>query len=132
MKGEDFMGIPVSGYLYHSGGKGPYHSHRLYLTSWGGRPVHTHNFSGVTSFDVGHKHMYIGRTAPAPSGVQHRHRYFTFTSFDDGHKHVIRGVTGPAIYLPNGGHIHKFCGITTVNGRIPHTHRYYGSTSPSD
>jgi hypothetical protein len=124
------MEIPVSGYMYHPGGSDSYHSHNLYITSWDGKPVHTHNFSGVTSYDVGHNHKFIGKTAPAPSGVQHTHRYFTFTSFDDGHKHVIKGVTGPAIFLPNGGHIHNFRGMSTVDGRIPHSHKYYGKTSP--
>ena len=40
----------------------------------------------------------------------------TITSINDGHQHEIRGVTGPAIPLPEGGHYHKFHGVTTVNG----------------
>ncbi|MDQ0341070.1 hypothetical protein J2S00_003914 [Caldalkalibacillus uzonensis] len=121
--------VPVTGLLYDSEADGPLHSHTLYITSWDGRPVHTHQFKGVTSFDVGHNHRYAGTTEPAPSGIQHRHRYFTFTSFDEGHRHVIRGVTGPAIPLPNGGHYHEFSGVTTVSGAIRHTHRYRGITS---
>lgn len=124
------MNIPVSGYMYHSGSEDPYHSHSLYITSWDGRPVHAHNFSGVTSFDAGHNHKYVGKTEFAPSNVQHTHRYFTFTSFDDGHKHIIAGITGTAISLPNGGHIHEFSGMTTVDGRFPHSHQYFGQTSP--
>ncbi len=119
---------PVSGYLYSSGGGGV-HSHNLYIINWDGYLVHTHAFRGVTSFDVGHNHRYAGTTTPAPSGVQHRHRFFTVTSFDDNHDHVIRGTTGPAIQLPSGGHIHQFSGFTTVNGAIPHTHRFSGRTS---
>ncbi|WP_458413458.1 YmaF family protein [Schinkia sp. CFF1] len=125
------MDIPVTGYMVDSDGSDPHHSHNLYITSWDGKPVHTHCFSGVTSIDVGHRHKYVGKTEPAPSGVQHTHGYFTFTSFNDGHKHVIKGVTGPAIFLPNGGHIHEFCGMTSVDGQIPHSHRYEGKTSPS-
>lgn len=45
------------------------HSHQLYLITWDGKVLHTHGFSGVTSFDVGHRHAYAGVTDPAPSGV---------------------------------------------------------------
>jgi hypothetical protein len=70
--------ISVSGFIYekaevHSGSE---HSHVLYLTHWDGRPVHFHDFEGVTSFDVGHRHGYEGTTEPAPSGVQHTHPYY--------------------------------------------------------
>ncbi|MGM0878546.1 MAG: YmaF family protein [Bacillota bacterium] len=91
------------------------HSHHLYITSWNGRPVSVHRYSGTTE--------------PAPNGVQHTHKYLTFTSFNDGHKHQIRGVTGLAISLPGGGYYHKFNGATTVNGTTPHRHRYSGRTS---
>ncbi|ARK32560.1 YmaF family protein [Halalkalibacter krulwichiae] len=121
--------IPVTGYLYHSDEDNSEHSHTLYITSWNGRPVHTHEFRGVTSFDVGHDHRYAGTTEPAPSGVQHTHRYGTFTSFDERHRHEIRGVTGPAIFLPEGGHYHEFSGVTTVDGVTPHRHKYSGRTS---
>lgn len=123
------MEIPVSGYMYHPDDANLMHTHRLYITSWDGNPVHTHEFRGVTSFDVGHSHRYAGTTEPAPSGVQHTHRFFTFTSVDDRHRHEIRGVTGPAIPLSNGGHYHQFRGVTTVNGSNPHRHRYSGRTS---
>jgi hypothetical protein len=123
------MEIPISGYLFHSNDSDSYHSHNLYITAWNGRPVHVHKFSGVTSYDVGHNHQYVGITEPAPSGVQHTHRYVTFTSFDDGHRHEIRGVTGAAIPLPGGGHYHKFSGVTTINGQVPHSHQYSGKTS---
>ncbi|WP_100404309.1 YmaF family protein [Bacillus solitudinis] len=122
--------VPVTGFLYYSEGDDPFHSHNLYITSWDGQPVHTHQFKGVTSFDVGHNHYYAGTTEPAPSGVQHTHKYFTFTTVDDRHKHVIHGVTGPAVRLPDGGHYHEFSGETSVDGAIPHRHRYIGKTSP--
>lgn len=126
---EKVTNIPVTGFMYHSDDGNSEHSHNLYITTWDGRPIHTHEFRGVTSFDVGHDHRYVGTTEPAPSGVQHTHRYFTFTSFDAEHRHVIRGTTGPAISLPEGGHYHEFSGVTTVDGEIPHRHRYSGRTS---
>jgi hypothetical protein len=124
------MDIPVSGFMYHSDDSDPIHSHQLYITSWDGRPIHNHQFKGVTSFDDGHCHRYAGTTEPAPSGVPHTHRYFTSTSVDDRHRHQIRGITGLAIPLPNGGHYHEFSGVTTVEGTRPHRHRYSGRTSP--
>ncbi|WP_019533980.1 YmaF family protein [Paenibacillus ginsengihumi] len=121
--------IPVAGFVFHSSDGDNAHSHRLYLTSWDGRPIyHVHPFSGVTSYDAGHTHQYVGTTEPAPSGVPHVHRYHTVTSFNHGHTHTIHGVTGPAIDVPGGGHIHYFEGFTTVNGMPPHTHRYKGAT----
>jgi hypothetical protein len=124
------MDIPVSGFMYHSDDSDPIHSHQLYITSWDGRPIHNHQFKGVTSFDDGHSHRYASTTEPAPSGVPHTHRYFTSTSVDDRHRHQIRGITGLAIPLPNGGHYHEFSGVTTVEGTRPHRHRYSGRTSP--
>ena len=126
------MDIPITGFIVHSSdmNSDSEHSHVLFLTSWDGRPLHRHHFSGVTSFNVGHDHRYAGVTEPAPSGVPHRHEYFTVTSFNDGHEHEIRGVTGPAIPLPNGGHYHHFRGVTSVNGLTPHSHEYSGDTSP--
>ncbi|WP_420802076.1 YmaF family protein [Tumebacillus flagellatus] len=104
------------------------HSHQVFLLSWDGRAVHVHHFSGTTSFDVGYRHRDAGTTEPAPSGVPHTHRYATSTTFDDGHRHHLHGTTGPAIPLPGGGHYHFFEGVTTGNGRIPHTHHYRGKT----
>ncbi|MGG6311646.1 YmaF family protein [Paenibacillus macerans] len=123
------MEIPVTGFILDSESSGSPHSHKLYITSWDGRPVHVHSFSGNTSFDVGHRHHYAGVTEPAASGVPHVHAYFVETSFDAGHIHTIRGTTGPAIPLPRGGHYHHFEGFTTVNGMIPHRHGYSGNTS---
>ncbi|CAM3809426.1 YmaF family protein [Alicyclobacillus pomorum] len=104
------------------------HAHELYLMTWDGRQLHTHGFSGVTSLDVGHRHSYAGVSMPAPSGVPHTHAYSTITSLNDGHTHRISGRTGPAIPLPGGGHYHFFEGVTTVDGRIPHSHSYSGRT----
>jgi hypothetical protein len=123
------ISVPVTGFMYDFDEGGSEHSHNLYITTWDGQPVHTHEFKGVTSFDVGHDHCYAGITEPAPSGIQHTHRYFTFTTVDDRHKHVIRGGTGPAIFLPDGGHYHEFSGVTSVDGAIPHRHKYSGRTS---
>ncbi len=122
------MGIPVTGFVVSSNDSDGRHSHKLYLTSWGGRPVHAHAFGGVTSYDDGHAHQYAGLTAPAPSGVPHVHEYYAETSFNDGHTHIICGTTGDAVPLPGGGHIHYFQGFTTVNGRHPHAHAYRGRT----
>lgn len=127
------MEQPVIGFVYHSGAldSDGQHAHELFLINWDGVPMHVHEFSGVTSFDAGHRHAYIGTTAPAQSGVSHTHSYYTVTTFDDGHSHVIRGVTGPEIELPGGGHYHVFAGYTTVDGRIPHSHSYRGQTAAS-
>jgi hypothetical protein len=122
------MEIPVSGFMFHPEGDDGKHSHQLFITHWNNRPVHVHDYSGVTSYDVGHDHSYLDRTAPAPSGIDHTHYYYTVTSFNDGHTHVISGTTGPAVLVPGGGHIHYFEGVTTVNGQIPHTHFYRGQT----
>jgi hypothetical protein len=121
------MEIPITGYIVHGNDEGSEHAHRLYITSWNGRPVHSHPF-GTTSVDQGHSHQYAGMTEPAPTGVQHVHGYFARTSFDDGHTHLIRGTTGPSIPLPGGGHYHYFEGYTTVDGRYPHAHMYRGNT----
>jgi hypothetical protein len=120
--------IAVSGFIVHSGDSDSDHSHKLYITSWDGDPVHVHGFSGDTCFNDGHSHPYAGWTEPAPTGVPHVHRYFTNTAVVNGHSHVIRGVTGPAIALMGGGHYHHFEGVTTISGSHPHTHSYRGST----
>ncbi|PDO09550.1 MAG: hypothetical protein BLM47_12035 [Candidatus Reconcilbacillus cellulovorans] len=107
------------------------HAHPFYLEWWNlYRPpdAHEHNMSGVTSYDVGHHHRYAGMTEPADDVPGHVHAYAFETSFDDGHTHRIRGVTGPAIPLPDGRHYHVFGGVTTVAGRVPHSHRYGGAT----
>lgn len=123
----------IFGLVYHSNelDSNQEHSHEIYLVTWDGSTLHVHNFSGITSFDIGHRHHYSGRTEPALSGVPHIHAYFTATSFDDGHTHTIHGRTGPAIKLPGGEHYHYFEGITTANGRIPHRHNYSGRTTVS-
>lgn len=124
---------PISGIMFHSDNRDgkEQHSHEMYLVTWDGRVLHVHNFAGITSFDVGHRHHYAGTTEPARTGVPHTHGYYTVTSFNDGHTHVIRGTTGPDIPLPQGGHYHFFEGVTTVSGRNPHTHSYSGRTTVS-
>lgn len=122
------MEIAVTGFIVHSGDSDPDHSHKLYITSWDGNPVHVHAFAGETSFDDGHSHPYSGWTEAAPTGVPHVHRYFTNAAVVNGHSHVIRGVTGQAIPIMGGGHYHLFEGFTTVDGVRPHSHSYRGST----
>ncbi|MCD9021974.1 YmaF family protein [Cohnella silvisoli] len=122
------MKIPVTGFVMDSGDGNSDHSHKLYITSWNGNPVHVHAFSGVTSINDGHSHEYESWTASAPTGVPHVHEYHTFTSYDQGHTHLIQGTTGPAIDLPSGGHYHLFEGYTTINGCHPHSHAYRGRT----
>jgi hypothetical protein len=123
------MNIPVTGIVVCSAGADGRHSHKLYLTSWDGRPLpHTHAFGGVTSVSDGHAHQYAGITAPAATGVPHVHEFYAETSFNDGHTHIIRGTTGRDVPLPGGGHIHYFEGYTSVNGRHPHAHAYHGHT----
>lgn len=120
-------GERVCGIMYEPEESGPEtHAHEIFLITWDGRVLHTHGFSGVTSFEVGHRHNYTGITQSAPSGVPHTHAYSTLTSFNEGHEHFISGRTGPAISIPGGGHYHVFEGVTTVNGRTPHRHTYSG------
>ncbi|WP_139488537.1 YmaF family protein [Brevibacillus dissolubilis] len=122
------MKIPVTGFVMESNDFGSQHSHTLFITTWDGRPVHRHAFSGCTSCDDGHTHYYAGMTEPAPTGVPHVHHYYTVTAISHGHTHTIKGTTGPAIPLPNGGHVHYFEGYTTVDGMNPHSHMYRGTT----
>ncbi|SFS67471.1 YmaF family protein [Paenibacillus sp. BC26] len=122
------MDIPITGFIVHNGYSDEDHTHILYLTSWDGKPMHVHDFSGVTSVEIGHHHQYAGTTEPAPSGVQHCHYYCTVTSVNSGHKHTIKGTTGPALPLSGGGHYHYFEGCTTVDGLTPHAHFYCGHT----
>lgn len=121
------MEVPFTGYLVHDDGHDE-HSHKLFLTSWNGVPVHVHEFAGITSYDVGHRHDYMGTTSPSPSGPHHTHGYHVMTTYNAGHTHLIQGVTGPPIPLASGGHIHMFEGTTTMNGSIPHVHHYKGQT----
>lgn len=88
--------------------------------------MHTHQYRGVTSFDVGHRHQLAGVTGPAPHTPDHVHPYQGTTTFDDGHVHTFSGVTGPPIPLPDGRHYHQIWGQTTSGGAIPHTHTYEG------
>ncbi|MBW7452996.1 YmaF family protein [Paenibacillus sepulcri] len=123
------MKIPVSGFVLNSGDDDDtHHSHKLYITSWNGNPVHVHSLSGITSINNGHSHQYASWTAPAPTGVPHVHGYNTVTSLNQGHTHHIQGTTGPAIALPGGGHYHLFEGFTTIDGSRPHSHAYSGRT----
>jgi hypothetical protein len=122
------MEIPITGLIIHSDDSDSSHSHQLYITSWDGKPVHVHPFSGSTTFNNGHDHYFAGTTEPAATGVEHVHGYHVVTSINDGHTHLIRGATGTSIEIETGGHFHRFEGFTTVNGRNPHSHMYEGAT----
>lgn len=90
------MQIPITGFIYESDDSlNGEHSHVLYVNSLDGQPVHIHGFGGFTSFDDGHRHDYLGRTEPAPSGVPHVHHYFTITSFFHGHNTKLKELQGP-------------------------------------
>ncbi|MDQ0343698.1 hypothetical protein ACFFF5_16555 [Lederbergia wuyishanensis] len=68
------MEIPITGFIVSpDSNMDSEHSHILLLTSWDGRPLHSHHFAGVTSFNAGHWHRYAGRTEPTPTGVPHWH-----------------------------------------------------------
>ncbi|WP_308423181.1 YmaF family protein [Marinithermofilum abyssi] len=49
---------------------------------------HHHEYQGITSFDVGHRHRLGGVTTPAPYVPDHVHEYRGTTTFDDGHVHL--------------------------------------------
>ncbi|MBA4494675.1 YmaF family protein [Paenactinomyces guangxiensis] len=87
---------------------------------------HRHKYKGATSIDVGHMHFLSGKTESAPSLKRHVHKYRGTTTFDAGHVHHFSGVTSPPIHLPDGRHYHIIKGKTTVSGKIPHQHFYYG------
>ncbi|WP_422691252.1 YmaF family protein [Clostridium thermosuccinogenes] len=60
--------------------------------------MHSHSFSGYTSYNNGHRHYYMGMTSISPDVPGHIHYMAGYTSFDDGHTHAYRSATGPAIY----------------------------------
>jgi len=88
--------------------------------------MHSHSYSGKTSYNNGHWHYYRGMTSSNPDVPGHIHYMAGFTSFDDGHVHGYRSATGPAIYI-GGKHYHAYRGITEVARW--HTHNYDGKTS---
>jgi hypothetical protein len=74
---------------------------------------HVHAYSGVTTCDKGHSHMFLGVTGPPLShGLydtrQHYHEVVGLTTFDFEHFHYYRGNTGPAIPVEGGYHTHQF------------------------
>ncbi|PNT92270.1 YmaF family protein [Clostridium thermosuccinogenes] len=88
--------------------------------------MHSHSFSGYTSYNNGHRHYYMGMTSISPDVPGHIHYMAGYTSFDDGHTHAYRSATGPAIYI-GSMHYHGYRGTTGIADR--HTHNYDGRTS---
>ncbi|MDQ0888924.1 hypothetical protein QFZ81_004012 [Paenibacillus sp. V4I9] len=41
------MDIPITGFIMHSNDEDSNHSHKLFITTWNGHPVHAHPFSGL-------------------------------------------------------------------------------------
>lgn len=93
---------------------------------------HVHQYSTITSFNAGHTHRLSGTTGPTiRTRFSHIHFMQGTTTFNDGHVHFYRNYTGPAIPTGPNTHVHRFFGVTTVNGRFPHVHRYSGITAPA-
>jgi hypothetical protein len=87
--------------------------------------VHVHTFSTITFVADGHQHIVMGTSAPARSaGQSHIHRLRVRTSFfsddDTGHWHWFDVLSGPAIYTTDGGHVHVYEGVTSVDDRHSH------------
>ncbi|MBF7083234.1 hypothetical protein IT084_09635 [Desulfallas sp. Bu1-1] len=96
------------------------------------RTSHVHVYRNITSVNVRHLHRMGGVTGPTiGSGPGHVHRMAGTTTFYDGHTHKYATVTGPAIPVFPGVHVHRYQGVTTVNGKVPHTHRFSGITAPA-
>lgn len=92
--------------------------------------THVHTYGTRTSFDVGHSHGLSGTTSPTINpGPQHVHVMEGSTTLDNGHTHRYKTTTGPAIPTRPGFHVHRYYGIASVAGRLPHTHRFNGVTS---
>lgn len=90
---------------------------------------HVHEFYGDTSFDYGHSHRYLGYTTPAvETEFDHTHLILVVILVDIDHDHVLEVFTGPGIYTERG-HVHRFIGETSLNGRPLHTHRFDNVTS---
>ena len=99
--------IPVTGFMVHSPDSIMIILIFLYLTTWDGRPLHKHNFSGVTHLMLGMNIDMLVRQSQHPQEFHIPTNILLLLSLDDGHKHEIRGVTGPAIPITGGGHYHK-------------------------
>lgn len=91
--------------------------------------THVHQFSGWTSFDDGHRHGYSGVTGPSIYSERTHYHRMSATTLNDGHTHSFSITTGPAESVGPSTHIHRYFGVTTPNGRGPHTHRFAGTTS---
>ncbi|MFZ5644852.1 MAG: YmaF family protein [Bacillota bacterium] len=93
---------------------------------------HVHAYRGRTSFDEGHLHRFEGISTRSVGGVDaHVHRLIGTTTFDDGHIHNYNITTGPGIPAGPGQHVHRYNGVTTLNGRPLHVHFMSGVTAPA-
>lgn len=90
---------------------------------------HVHNFSGETSLANGHLHRCHGTTFPV-SGTDpdHKHYIWLKTTKDFHHDHDILIETGPGLPV-QGGHIHRFSGVSTFTGKQFHAHQFENATS---
>jgi len=93
--------------------------------------IHVHTYYTETDVSDDHQHTMLGVSSPArPSSDGHIHRLRIRTSFlaedDHGHWHWVDVLTGPSFTMPDGSHIHYFCGVTSYNDR--HEHEFTGAT----
>ena len=91
--------------------------------------LHTHNYKGVTTFNDGHEHGYVGTTSQAPDIPGHTHRMVGETTFDDGHSHGYSLQTSPPLPAGNG-HTHYYQSETTFNDQ--HIHYLFGYNTVSE
>ncbi len=90
--------------------------------------LHSHDFTGVTSFNNDHIHRYWGMTSQDPDIPNHAHFMSGQTTFEDGHIHRYSLRTSPEIKLARG-HTHYYQAATTLNDG--HIHYIYGYTTVS-
>jgi hypothetical protein len=88
--------------------------------------LHSHNFSGVTSYNDGHVHRYWGTTSIDPDIPRHTHFMSGETTFEDGHTHLYALYTSPEIRVGRG-HTHYYQAATRLNDG--HVHYIYGYTT---
>lgn len=95
--------------------------------------VHVYQTEAEVAGKAKHQHLIIGVSHPAQKeGRSHVHRLEGYTSYytDDkcecGHWHYIDVCTECATEVCEGGHVHCFCGMTSMNDG--HCHRFKGVT----
>jgi len=88
--------------------------------------LHTHNFTGVTTFNDGHTHQYSGITGSAADVPGHTHAMMGTTAVNDGHSHNYDLQTSQSLQAM-GGHTHNYQSFTSFADR--HNHFMSGDTS---